>query len=645
MNYQDLYNEYWRREDRQGEHSFQSVESVADEIQQCVGIGKVLDVGCGNGHLVRQLNLRGFDATGIDVSDVAVEVANAASPGRFQVGSILDLPFEDNTFDCVVSTDCFEHLDEEDVPKALAELRRVSRDTLYLRIALAADRDNRWHLTIQNREWWESRCFEAGTRKHPRYFLASPFGCLDTQLDNCTIVLTKIHDEVNERFPLDVLLAERELHTDMSREAGRRSDAHNMRYFEAARCIKPGDRVIDIACGLGYGSTVMTQNSRCESYLGIDNSDYAVEYANASFAAGEKNIEFEKGSLPECLGKFDDASFDFVASFETLEHLQDTRTYLSECQRILSPGGRLMISVPNDWTEEDGLDPNPHHYHVYDWGKILGELEGDGFLVERTFAKTVSRRKEQGQWVTHGYEWQDCPVEGVEQKPSEWCVVVAMKSPFATEGAKYTNAAFAEAAGQPAGNVIDFANQYENPWLFTSLLSRFLRIQRKSLLQSTAKQIIDRDRGNADEAAALCVTAYTLLGSDTSWDEVEQLLARFASHTAERDWHTAEPIQVRWAASLSYVAGLLCLQCGRRDLAGQHFEACVAVPFLQYSPVLATKTVGAAIKRATLALCDRDLAAAEHWLKRGVVASQQAVCQNWEEAFGDLTQQPLPVFH
>ena len=40
-----------------------------------------------------------------------------------------------------------------------------------------------------------------------------------------------------------------------------------------------------------------------------------------------------------------------------------------------------MVSVPNDWTEEDGLDPNPHHFHVYDWGRLLEELEGVGFAI------------------------------------------------------------------------------------------------------------------------------------------------------------------------------------------------------------------------------------------------------------------------
>ncbi len=392
MDYQTKYDQYWRRPDQVGEPSSprDGVDQVAHEIGRCLGLGTVLDVGCGQGQLVRKLNSHGFDASGMDDSRVAVDAANLASPGRFQVGSILALPYADGSFDSVISTDCLEHLLEQDVRAALAELHRVARDTVYLRISLERDRDNKWRQTVKTREWWEAQCFAVGFRKHPRHFLASPFGCLDSELNRCTIVLSKVPAEAAERYSIEALQAERQLHMDMSREPGRRSDAHVVRYFEAARNIRPGDRVLDAACGLGYGSTVLTQNSRCASYVGIDNSDYAVDYARANFPRGADDLRFEKGSLPECLERFDDASFDFIASFETLEHLRDTGPFLQECIRLLTPGGRLMISVPNDWAEADGIDPNPHHFHVYDWGKVLGELRDAGFQIERTIAETVS---------------------------------------------------------------------------------------------------------------------------------------------------------------------------------------------------------------------------------------------------------------
>lgn len=60
-----------------------------------------------------------------------------------------------------------------------------------------------------------------------------------------------------------------------------------------------------------------------------------------------------------------DASFDIIISFETLEHVENPESVLNEFYRLLSPGGRLITSVPNDWSDESGEDPNPFHFHVY----------------------------------------------------------------------------------------------------------------------------------------------------------------------------------------------------------------------------------------------------------------------------------------
>ncbi|TWT42553.1 putative S-adenosylmethionine-dependent methyltransferase [Botrimarina hoheduenensis] len=643
MDYRATYDEYWNREDRQGESSFGCVSTVAEEIQRCVGVGSIVDIGCGHGHLVRELNQRGFDARGVDVSNVAVDAANATSPGRFQFGSILDLPLEDASFDCVVSTDCFEHLEQADVPRALAELWRVARQDVYLRIALKEDRDDRWHLTVKDREWWETCCYEAGFRKHPRYFLASPFGCLDQQTDHCTIVLSKIKDKALERYPLAALLAERQLHTDMSREAGRRSDAHNMRYFEAARRVRPGDRVLDIACGLGYGATQITHNSRCASYLGIDNSDYAIDYAQASFGDEAAAIRFEKGSLPECLAAREADSFDFIASFETLEHLQDPAGFLRECRRLLTPGGRLMLSVPNDWTEADGKDPNPHHFHVYTWNRILQELREEGFLIEQTVAETVSRRKEDGAWATHGYEWREHEVRSVETAAGEWCILLAMKSPFENTKAAFTNSAFAEAVGQ-SSNVMDFSNQYENPWLVRSLITRGLRTERAALQHELADEVLGRSQRSADRGAALCVKAYVQLGGESAWSESEPVVEACERYAGSVDVGAGPPIEVRWAVSLAYAGGLLAMRSGQRDRAKRLLQQAVDLPFMRYSPVLGTKTVGAALLLARLAVADRLNDEARTWFRRGLELSQQAVTADWSANYGDLARQPLPLF-
>ncbi len=93
----------------------------------------VLDCGCGPGTITQglaQLVAPG-DVVGCDIEEGMVERAIAlAEPRnlpnlRFQVGNILDLPFEDDTFDAVLSCAVTEHLSEP--VKAMAELRRVTK--------------------------------------------------------------------------------------------------------------------------------------------------------------------------------------------------------------------------------------------------------------------------------------------------------------------------------------------------------------------------------------------------------------------------------------------------------------------------------------------------------------------------------------
>ena len=124
-----------------------------DKYLASCGPGRILDVGSGMGALVRELLKQGADAHGVDVSPIAVEQCNHLTPERFHVGSVLALPFPDESFESLISTDCLEHLAPEDIPKALHEMRRVSRRNLFLCVATEPDRDGHWHLTIEKRTW------------------------------------------------------------------------------------------------------------------------------------------------------------------------------------------------------------------------------------------------------------------------------------------------------------------------------------------------------------------------------------------------------------------------------------------------------------------------------------------------------------
>ncbi len=89
---------------------------------------RVLDVGCGDGALVRIMAREGAQATGLEISDSQLARARAESPvagESYRVGRAQALPFEDGAFDIVVFFNSLHHVPIESQEKAIAEAARV----------------------------------------------------------------------------------------------------------------------------------------------------------------------------------------------------------------------------------------------------------------------------------------------------------------------------------------------------------------------------------------------------------------------------------------------------------------------------------------------------------------------------------------
>lgn len=100
--------------------------------------------------------------------------------------------------------------------------------------------------------------------------------------------------------------------------------------------------VLDVACGEGYGAALLAKVA--SRVVGLDLNKSTIATAQARYRQQER-LSFEAGSCRDL--PFSDASFDLIVSMETLEHIAEQQTFLSEIKRVLRPAGVLIISTPN----------------------------------------------------------------------------------------------------------------------------------------------------------------------------------------------------------------------------------------------------------------------------------------------------------
>lgn len=116
--------------------------------------------------------------------------------------------------------------------------------------------------------------------------------------------------------------------------------AHESVYLFASRFVA-GQRVLDAACGTGYGSHMLASRG-AQSVLGVDLNPRRIIYARRRFP--HPGLTFEVADC-DALG-FAPDSFDFVISSNTLEHLHAPERFLRSMAHCLSSAGRLLVTVP-----------------------------------------------------------------------------------------------------------------------------------------------------------------------------------------------------------------------------------------------------------------------------------------------------------
>lgn len=139
-------------------------------------------------------------------------------------------------------------------------------------------------------------------------------------------------------------------------------------YYKAAELVS-GD-VLEIGTGMGYGVDVIAPAAK--SFTTIDKN--VPEFEKELPA----NAKFRQMVVPPL--NFADGSFDYVVSFQVIEHIEQDADFVREVSRVLRPGGKFIVSTPN---APMSLTRNPWHVREYKADELESLLKGGFSSVER----------------------------------------------------------------------------------------------------------------------------------------------------------------------------------------------------------------------------------------------------------------------
>jgi ubiquinone/menaquinone biosynthesis C-methylase UbiE len=158
-----------------------------------------------------------------------------------------------------------------------------------------------------------------------------------------------------------------------SHERASRDEINNVTYqrcqfaYEYALDVVKGKKVLDLGCGLAYGTAQMA---------GEASEVTAVDYDAETISGNQQhykdipNLKFIRASVPPL--PFKDNSFEVVTMFQFIEHIRERKKLLEESKRVLTDNGVLILTTPNALKS---FAPNPFHIHEYTFDEMKTELQ------------------------------------------------------------------------------------------------------------------------------------------------------------------------------------------------------------------------------------------------------------------------------
>ena len=130
-----------------------------------------------------------------------------------------------------------------------------------------------------------------------------------------------------------------------------------------------GKRVLDVACGEGYGCALM-RSWGAASVVGVDVSSDAIAAAKKQFS--DEQTQFVEGNVEELSSILDtEDEFDIIVSFETIEHVSQPKSFLAEISKVSRGSAIIIISCPNDPIHQlNNPKTNEFHLAIYQFSKF-----------------------------------------------------------------------------------------------------------------------------------------------------------------------------------------------------------------------------------------------------------------------------------
>jgi len=176
---------------------------------------------------------------------------------------------------------------------------------------------------------------------------------------------------------------------DFSYGSGERQTAHDYAQirrdhrarYELAHQLLPHDiAVLDLFCGNGYGSSLLSKN---RTVLGVDGSKPAIEIADRCFR--RSGARFDARCYP-----FDDQrEYDAIVSYESIEHVPDGGEFFRFLVQHLRPGGWILYSTPNEELLPFNRNVHIHHYRHYTRGETLDFARSCELMIESWYGQNV----------------------------------------------------------------------------------------------------------------------------------------------------------------------------------------------------------------------------------------------------------------